>query len=124
MPRNIELAERVLKQVTEHPETHEQSEWGRKTPCGTTACLAGWTILLAATPVWVDDEGDRSEFGQLTLASVHVDAGEHFVDDVARELLGMDEKTASSIFFAPNGLAVSRFEEWIEEGKLRAATSA
>lgn len=52
-----ELAEKILKQVTEHPETHFQATWvfGSDQPftkggCGTTACLAGWAVTLNANP--------------------------------------------------------------------------
>lgn len=52
-----ELAEKVLEQVTEHPETHFQATWmsGSDQPftkggCGTTACLAGWAVVLNANP--------------------------------------------------------------------------
>lgn len=50
-----ELAEKVLEQVTEYPETHFQATWmsGSDQPftkggCGTTACLAGWAVTLNA----------------------------------------------------------------------------
>lgn len=54
-----ELAEKVLKQVTEHPEQHEPAVWvensGRRVVskgnlCGTRACLAGWAVLLNRKP--------------------------------------------------------------------------
>lgn len=52
-----ELAEKVLRQVTEDPETHFQATWvfGADQPvstgeCGTTACLAGWAVVLNANP--------------------------------------------------------------------------
>lgn len=121
---NIELAEKVLKQVTEHPETHEQLTWGYRTPCGTTACLAGWTVVFGALPVYRAECGERAEFGDLIRAAVDSSSEEGFVDDVAAELLGMDEETASSIFFAPNRVAISLFEEWLEEAKTNAAASA
>lgn len=55
-----ELAEKVLKQVTEHPEQHEQAVWVENSDrrvvvskgnlCGTRACLAGWAVLLNRKP--------------------------------------------------------------------------
>jgi hypothetical protein len=44
---NIELLKRVRAQITEHPETHNQRVWAKRTECGTTACVAGWAVLLA-----------------------------------------------------------------------------
>lgn len=51
MITGIELAKKILKHVTEHPEQHRQERWvgnsqERETTCGTTACLAGWAILF------------------------------------------------------------------------------
>ena len=53
--RGRELAELVLKYVTEHPEKHNQQTWyggdlvnPSVSDCGTTACLAGWAVLLNA----------------------------------------------------------------------------
>lgn len=48
-----ELGERVLKLVTEHPEQHDNGTWVHETTkpvdvCGTTACLAGWAVVLNA----------------------------------------------------------------------------
>lgn len=45
MLKNIELAERILEQVTEHPETHDQEHYGYQ-GCGTTHCIAGWAVVL------------------------------------------------------------------------------
>lgn len=49
-----ELAQKVLDHVEAHPEQHDNSIWvntGQTTVeqgslCGTTACLAGWAVLL------------------------------------------------------------------------------
>jgi hypothetical protein len=52
-----ELAEKVLKHVTEHPDSHFQEAWmsGSDRPvnlneCGTFGCLAGWAVTLNARP--------------------------------------------------------------------------
>jgi hypothetical protein len=55
-----ELAEKVLKQVTEHPERHNQAIWvensffrvvvSKGNLCGTRACLAGWAVLFNRKP--------------------------------------------------------------------------
>lgn len=51
--RGRELAEKVLRHVTAHPELHDQRNWINNSAvspnrCGTTACLAGWAVLLNA----------------------------------------------------------------------------
>jgi hypothetical protein len=54
--RGKELAAKVLEHVIRHPERHNQKTWvdNREqanpsvSDCGTTACLAGWAVLLNA----------------------------------------------------------------------------
>jgi hypothetical protein len=46
---NVELAERVILHVLTYPEQHEQGRYFQDTPCGTTACLAGRTVLLGGS---------------------------------------------------------------------------
>lgn len=48
--RNTELMLKVWTHLTEHPEAHNQREWGRRRPanvCVTTACLCGDAMLLS-----------------------------------------------------------------------------
>lgn len=48
------LAQRVLDQITQFPETHNQSMW----ECGTTRCVAGWTRHFATGgEPWPTDYG-------------------------------------------------------------------
>jgi hypothetical protein len=72
----VELAERVLDFIHEHPDAHSQSDWltpGRDPhtsdpvtwmdrdtwegaiDCGTKACFAGWTAVLDGQEVFVGD---------------------------------------------------------------------
>src|SRR5712692_7014474 len=44
---NPELGRKVLDYVTSHPGEFDMTVWGGFTPCGTVACLAGHTMLLA-----------------------------------------------------------------------------
>lgn len=46
------LARRVLAQIEQHPETHDQSAW--HSSCGTRHCAAGWTVRLAEVPAEVE----------------------------------------------------------------------
>ncbi len=54
---NVELALEVKRHILEHPETADMSRW----QCGTTACIAGWTVLLgyALPGESLDDACDR-----------------------------------------------------------------
>jgi hypothetical protein len=44
---NAELAYRVLDHIDAHPRQWDQTTWIRDGECGTTACFAGWTVLLS-----------------------------------------------------------------------------
>lgn len=52
---NIELLKKVRDKIASTPEAYDQSVYGRvskEAPCGTAACIAGWTVLLAdAMPI-------------------------------------------------------------------------
>ena len=115
---NIELAEKVLKQVKENPEQHDQHNWITKSDCGTRACLAGWTVHIAGLrpgtwiegPVWS------------AWSTVSVGGVERNIDRVAAELLGMDEESADRIFYTlSNEHSIELFTEAIEEAKANAA---
>lgn len=43
---NEELGQKILDQITAHPESWEQASWGRwiGSDCGTIACVAGWAV--------------------------------------------------------------------------------
>lgn len=56
--RGAPLAKAVAEYITAHPEEWDQGQWGIETDCGTTACFAGWTLILT----------DRAEFERGVLA--------------------------------------------------------
>lgn len=43
--RSIDLRKRVLRQIEESPDTHDQVYW--HSVCGTRHCVAGWAVVLA-----------------------------------------------------------------------------
>ncbi len=48
-PDPLELRRRVAEQIREHPELHDQSDWGgesKDASCGTPCCVAGWACRL------------------------------------------------------------------------------
>ena len=58
MPVNVRLLKKVRKLIAEEPRRLQMQTWGQdveqtypsdpqKPPCGTVACIAGWTILAA-----------------------------------------------------------------------------
>lgn len=72
------LGEAVIDQVLSHPERHDQS--ATVSACGSTACLAGWTVLI---------HHGAQNVTRLDLAFFEVSKGASFVE--ASELLGVDE---------------------------------
>jgi hypothetical protein len=40
--RNVQLLEKTMQHIKDHPEDHMQSMW----VCGTSACFAGWASIL------------------------------------------------------------------------------
>lgn len=102
---NLPLAEAVLKQITEHPEQHDQSSYGeRRSDCGTTHCIAGWAIQLSPDVVeydWIDSWQGPYE----AMSSVRFRDGRRLGDSwrsepfaAARDLLGLSEEDADWLF--------------------------
>lgn len=46
--RNIELLEKTMQYIKDHPEKHKQDVFIRDTnECGTAACFCGWAAMLS-----------------------------------------------------------------------------
>jgi hypothetical protein len=123
----VELAERVLEFITDHPEQHNQWEWihaGRDgdqavmhiepgdagiqtaVDCGTSACFAGWTAVLDGHEL---SEGDFE---------VVVD-GKDEVGNWAADRLGLPHLSSEPHpFQASNSLRALRI--WVHAMRLRA----
>src|SRR5690349_17452818 len=96
MTPNRELAAKVLRQITEHPETHRQGMWFAKDDrelgmvddivdagtCGTVGCVAGWAVALHCAHQGVQEGRYRYPW------------------DEARYLLGLDFLDADWLFDA------------------------
>jgi len=109
---NPELGRKVLTQVTGHREQFNMGSWGYTDPvCGTTACIAGWAMLL--TPGYSMTEGGL--FYRPDGTCVHSEG------DEARELLGLsdDERygtagCAYSLFADDEDSAIERLRVLVE----------
>jgi hypothetical protein len=95
---NRELAAKVRDQIADHPETHNQRWWIRRIAqdvgdyCQTTACAAGWAVLLGdptATPVFR---------GRESTSVILPDGTGRGYSEYAAELLGIDRDMRFYLF--------------------------
>lgn len=104
-----QLAARVLEQIKDHPETHNQSVIIRRTtdpvaPCGMQACVAGWAYLLGAQhpdPCWRGYSNNDESWEVADYAFAPGDArNDPSVDiwDAAADMLGLDKDEAYRLF--------------------------
>jgi hypothetical protein len=105
--RGKELAAAVVAVVEQHPEQHDQG----KVTCGTTACLAGWTIALAhglstesELPKWADLIGEDGDPAFAAMQLLNLDPGreDEFID---RVFINFSADDAISAFIELTGLA-------------------
>jgi hypothetical protein len=100
---NVPRLEQVMRFITAYPQLHDQETWlTTDTPCGTVACLAGWTCLLngyePAVTDWdvVEDDGSCS---LITVRKVDDPLGRLYnVPDLASEILEL--KNSEIVLFA------------------------
>ena len=109
---NAKLAYQVLDHIDAHPEQWDQETYYEVNECGTTACFAGWTVILSK--VELNAHGDvllsslphevADLVGQIrsTEPSPLEDPQLAEIADVARVLLGIDRDQRGSLFYADN----------------------
>lgn len=109
---NVQLIERVRELIASHPERHEQGLWidahgaddlrdDFGPDCGTSACVAGWAVLLEheladAEPARVIDL--QTELHQGPLHGSWHGSWLHPVNREARRALGLDDHDADVVF--------------------------
>lgn len=96
---NLDLLDRVMDHIDQHPEEWKQSYWITATTCGTAACFAGHACLMEGWQLF-----PVSRFGSYRFEMVAKDGAVNDVRDVAVALLGLDEKQAERLFGATNTL--------------------
>lgn len=90
--RGRELAQKILDQITAHPETHDQGSW--VDVCGTTYCIAGWAVALNALP----GDNETLQAGRRAMARELNTVTDW--EALGRKLLGLDEDAADALFFS------------------------
>lgn len=92
------LGEIVLDHLIQHPEQHDQTSFGWRDECGTTACVAGWTIIFAEQQGMQINWGPNGGIG--VLSTVHMPDGNCLVPFVAAwKLLGLEYDQAERLFY-------------------------
>ena len=101
MTVNKELFQKIHVQITAMPKSLDMNDWGRKSECGTTMCVAGWAVALSHEPT--DLDWTVSGYGLPDrLTGVYTrsgwESGWESIANRAEELLGLDEDTAYELF--------------------------
>jgi hypothetical protein len=79
--------DRVMDFIDKNPDRHYQGVWGLKNQCGTTACFAGWTVLMNG--------------GSIQSANIFLDKDGKPIDSVGRyaaEILGLNDRDLDTMF--------------------------
>ncbi len=99
---NTELAEKVLDHVLLYPEQHDQDVYGGKNSCGTTGCIAGWSMLLSGYTHIMEVFYRPNGFSVF----------EPFHE--GQKLLGLNDEEARTVFYTfDNASAIKRLQELV-----------
>lgn len=138
MKRNIELLTQVRDLIKAEPAKLDMGLWGTvsadlvtfdngskaKVSCGTTACVAGWTVQLAGDKLLVEQDqydnaypklGTDDEYEKVFTVSHSVAKNGRVVDieERATKLLGLTPEEGGILFFEDTELVVERLGELI-----------
>jgi hypothetical protein len=94
--RNIAALEQTMQYIKDHPEQHNQEVYFQQTECGTAACFAGWTCILAGHELIKDDVG-------LVWCLCRNDEPIWIVT-VAQNILGLTRDEAAKLFYCDNSI--------------------
>lgn len=83
---NVELLQRTMQYINDHPEQHNQERWVNI--CGTSACFAGWAAIfsgMSVEEIW--DVNDMYQVGAKLLDIRYLDANVLFAPTNTRAML-------------------------------------
>ena len=109
MERNRELFLKLAAKIRSVPKCYDQSTWGEsvekstEVPCGTVACIAGHTCLLAGWHPTIHLSGcyDYTSFSkQKNQPTDRDEEGQEYVQDIAQRELGITRQEAFYLFDA------------------------
>lgn len=94
---NVELLQKTLQYIKDHPEEWNQSSWD----CGTTACFAGWACRLAI----MENETLFAEYGRYWEKKGWESSFPYnFIEQLAKDVLDIDHDDANNLFSSTNTL--------------------
>jgi hypothetical protein len=112
---NRPLVEKIITQLIDHPELHDQTAWMDETDCGTSHCVAGWAIAIEE-PSLLNNGIDLSDMPHRCADGTgRIVSGWTF--EGAR-LLGLDVHFAQGLFtdFGDTDHMVGRLKDLLNEG--------
>ncbi len=96
---NVEVLRKELEFITGNQEKWNQEIWaGATNECGTTACLAGWTVIHAGY------EPDYFRYSEGLYNAETVNHCSISISDAARKKLDISLVEGDSLFYAKNTL--------------------
>lgn len=115
---NVPLLSKVLEHVTAHPEEWDQANWAVQRDCGTTYCVAGWTVAMTGHDIdWHEyDPNDNDVLPRGVHRSVYADVHAFggytdttggcraYIPDVAQFELGLNYEQRKRLFKGSNDL--------------------
>lgn len=140
---DVEAAERLVRFLVEHPQGHEQRMWITPTDagiamldalpvdpaalvdCGTTACIAGWAVILDGARVRTQD---RALFPRIVMnpdaeiGSYDYAWNQETLVDYAQQVLGLNRDEVDWLFYMTSERAYNG--QTAEERALKALAGA
>lgn len=117
--QQLELGTKVIEHIERHPEGHENGSWFGTDACGTTRCIAGWTLYFAGYEMRLEGVGTPMEL-RLGAEAEWTPTSAVMFSGTAADLLGMDPETAHDVFFEDdNDFSLTLFRDHIEDLKAK-----
>lgn len=132
--RNVELLTKVRDYVTREPAKFDMGIWTSikpdlvefpdgitkaKVECGTTGCVAGWTVQLAGDKLLVHEDTRNEDGTYVASCSVAKNGRICDIEFRARKLLGLTYDEADALFFTDdNQRAIDKLDTLIAGGDI------
>lgn len=94
---NVELLNKTMTYIKDHPESWDQAYWIINNYCGTVGCFAGWACMLSGADIKIPQK--NAYYG-----TIQVNGTTRNVQDFAREVLGLDSAKSGALFCSDNSM--------------------